>query len=62
MSQLSHFKESDIKKIFELKQKIAELQQQIETLKAKQEQSAESALIAKRFTPFPTQKNGLERP
>ena len=47
MSQLNHFKESDIKKIFELKQKIAELQQQIETLKAKQEQSAESALIAK---------------
>ena len=46
MGQLSHFKESDIKKIFELKQKIAELQQQIETLKAKQEQSAESALIA----------------
>ena len=46
MSQLNHFKESDIKKIFELKQKIAELQQQIETLKAKQEQSAEAALIA----------------
>jgi len=47
MSQLSHFKESDIKKIFELKQKIAELQQQIDALTAKQEQSAESALIAK---------------
>lgn len=46
MSRLSHFKESDIKKIFELKQKIAELQQQIDTLTAKQEQSAESALIA----------------
>ena len=46
MSQLNHFKESDIKKIFELKQKIAELQQQVETLKAKQEQSAEAALIA----------------
>ena len=46
MSQLNHFKVSDIKKIFEIKQKIAELQQQIETLKAKQEQSAESALIA----------------
>jgi len=46
MSQLNHFKASDIKKIFELKQKIAELQQQIETLKAKQEQAAESALIS----------------
>ena len=46
MSQLNHFKVSDIKKIFEIKQKIAEHQQQIETLKAKQEQAAESALIS----------------
>lgn len=52
MGHLSHFKESDIKKIFELKQKIAELQQQIETLKAKQEQSAESALISKNANRF----------
>ena len=52
IGSLSIFKESDIKKIFELKQKIAELEQQISVLKAKQEQAIEAELInqnAKRF-------------
>jgi hypothetical protein len=45
IGSLSIFKESDIKKIFELKQKIAELDQQIAILKAKQEQAIEAELI-----------------
>jgi hypothetical protein len=45
IGSLSIFKESDIKKIFELKQKIAELEQQISVLKAKQEQAIEAELI-----------------
>jgi hypothetical protein len=45
IGSLSIFKESDIKKIFELKQKIAELELQISVLKAKQEQAIEAELI-----------------
>lgn len=45
IGSLNHFKESDIKKIFLLKQKIAELEQQIATLKAQQDQAAEAELI-----------------
>lgn len=45
MGQLNPNKEVDIYKIFELKKKIAELEQQISILKAKQEQAVEAELI-----------------
>lgn len=60
MGQLNHFKESDIKKIFELKQKIAELEQQVATLKAKQEQAIEAELINQNANRFKNSNSSMK--
>jgi|GEM_PF-3326073 len=60
LGALSIFKESDIKKIFLIKQKIAELDQQIAVLKAQQEQAAESELIQQNAARF-KQSHSLNR-
>lgn len=60
IGSLSIFKESDIKKIFELKQKIAELEQQISVLKAKQEQAIEAELINQNANRFKTSNSSLK--
>ena len=60
IGSLNHFKESDIKKIFLLKQKIAELEQQIAILKAQQEQAAETELINQNANRF--KNNNLSKP
>ena len=60
IGSLSIYKESDIKKIFELKQKIAELEQQIETLKAKQEQAIEAELINQNANRFKNSNSSMK--
>ena len=60
IGSLSIYKESDIKKIFELKQKIAELEQQIETLKAKQEQAIEAELLNQNANRFKNSNSSMK--
>ena len=60
IGSLSIFKESDIKKIFELKQKIAELEQQISVLKAKQEQAIEAELINQNANRFKNSNSSMK--
>lgn len=60
IGSLSIFKESDIKKIFELKQKIAELEQQISVLKAKQEQAIEAELINQNVNRFKNSNSSMK--
>lgn len=60
IGSLSIFKESDIKKIFELKQKIAELEQQISVLKAKQEQAIEAELINQNANRFKNSSSSMK--
>ena len=60
IGSLSIYKESDIKKIFELKQKIAELEQQIEILKAKQEQAIEAELINQNANRFKNSNSSMK--
>lgn len=60
IGSLSIFKESDIKKIFELKQKIAELEQQISVLKAKQEQAIEAELINRNANRFKNSNSSMK--
>ena len=59
IGRLSIYKESDIKKIFLLKQEIARLDQQIAMLKAQQEQAAEAELIQQQAARY---KNNLSKP
>jgi hypothetical protein len=60
IGSLSIFKESDIKKIFELKQKIADLEQQISVLKAKQEQAIEAELINQNANRFKNNSSSMK--
>ena len=60
IGSLSIFKESDIKKIFELKQKIADLEQQISVLKAKQEQAIEAELINQNANRFKNSNSSMK--
>ena len=60
IGSLSIFKESDIKKIFELKQKIAELEQQISVLKARQEQAIEAELINRNANRFKNSNSSMK--
>lgn len=59
IGRLSIYKESDIKKIFLLKQEIAKLDQQIAVLKAQQEQAAEAELIQQQVNRY---KNSPGKP